>query len=213
MSGPAPVSPLSRAGLRMDCAGSLLSRAGMGMHCAGQHITPRLSGYGLLPSIPRRPAGSRNKSPGPFVQPQRSASTPSSPNAHPPRTLALMTPAEQLALALDPTLILKAQGFTPDPWQEEFLFSPARYLMLDCCRGAGKSRTTSALAVHHAVCQPKSLTLLVSRAQRQAIELFRYCGDWEHSSLFLFAKPSVAPARPPPAHSSRRFLTCWFPRP
>jgi hypothetical protein len=81
---------------------------------------------------------------------------------------------EQLALALDPTLILKAQGMDPDPWQRDFLLCQSRYILLNCCRGAGKTRTTSALALHTALFQPKSLTLLISKAQRQAKELLRY---------------------------------------
>jgi hypothetical protein len=78
-----------------------------------------------------------------------------------------------LALILDPTLILKAMGMEPDPWQREVLFSKGNVL-LNCCRGAGKSRVTSALALHTAISHPKSLTLLISRSQRQSGELFRY---------------------------------------
>lgn len=80
-----------------------------------------------------------------------------------------------LKLALDPSTILEAQGMTPDPWQREFLLCPSRYVMLCCSRGAGKTRVTSALAVHTALFQPGALVLLVSRAQRQAQELLRYC--------------------------------------
>jgi hypothetical protein len=79
-----------------------------------------------------------------------------------------------LALALDPTRILTAQGLAADPWQRELLFSTARDILLNCSRGAGKSRVTSALALHTALTQPRSLVLLVSRSLRQATELFRY---------------------------------------
>ena len=61
-----------------------------------------------------------------------------------------------------------------DPWQREFLFRQDGHLLLNCCCGAGKSRVTSALALHTALFQPGSLTLLISRAQRQSMELFRY---------------------------------------
>jgi phage terminase large subunit len=88
-----------------------------------------------------------------------------------------MDAREILALGLDPTRILRAQGITPDPWQEDLLFSNAQHILLNCSRGAGKSRTTSALAVHHALTTPKSTTLLVSRAMRQALELYRYCSQ------------------------------------
>jgi hypothetical protein len=79
-----------------------------------------------------------------------------------------------LALALDPTRILAAQGMTPDDWQRDFLLSRARHILLCCSRGAGKSRVTSALALHTALFRPRSLTLLLSRSQRQSLELFRY---------------------------------------
>jgi hypothetical protein len=78
------------------------------------------------------------------------------------------------ALALDPSRILRAQGITPDPWQRELLLSPEPRLLLNCSRGAGKSRTCSALALHTALFQPGSLVLLLSRALRQATELLRY---------------------------------------
>jgi hypothetical protein len=80
-----------------------------------------------------------------------------------------------IRLTLDPGEILRAQGIEPDPWQTEFLLCPAQHILLNCCRGAGKSRTTSARAIHTALFRPRSLTLLISRAQRQAQELYRYC--------------------------------------
>ena len=61
------------------------------------------------------------------------------------------------ALALDPARILTAQGLTPDPWQREVLLSTARDILLNCSRGAGKSRVTSALALHTALFRPRSL--------------------------------------------------------
>jgi hypothetical protein len=85
-----------------------------------------------------------------------------------------LQPHQALALALDPSLVLTAQGLTPDPWQLEFLLDNSQRTLMLCSRGAGKSRTVSALAVHTALFQPRSLTLLVSRAQRQSLELFRY---------------------------------------
>ena len=85
-----------------------------------------------------------------------------------------MTPQQLLAAIIDPTRILAAQGLTPDPWQRELLYSSNRNILLNCCRGAGKSRTTSALALHTALFTPKALVLLISRSQRQAGELFRY---------------------------------------
>ncbi len=85
-----------------------------------------------------------------------------------------MDPQLALATTLDPSLILSAMGLTPDPWQREFLMCSANRIMLNCSRGAGKSRVTSIKAVHRALFTSNSLTLLVSRAQRQAQELLRY---------------------------------------
>ena len=82
-----------------------------------------------------------------------------------------MNKRQLLALALDPGLILRAQGMTPDPWQRDLLLSSASRLLLNCSRGAGKSRTCSALALHTALFRPGSLVLLLSRALRQAVDL------------------------------------------
>ena len=76
----------------------------------------------------------------------------------------MLTPEQTLKLMLDPGEILRAQGMQPDPWQSDFLLSSAPRIMLNCCRGAGKTRTTSAKALHGALFQAGSLTLLVSRA-------------------------------------------------
>jgi hypothetical protein len=84
-----------------------------------------------------------------------------------------MTLAEQLILALDPAVILTAQGITPDPWQRDLLLSNRRQVLLNCSRQSGKSRTVSALALHTALCRPGSLTLLLSASLRQSLELFR----------------------------------------
>src|SRR5262245_14207629 len=84
------------------------------------------------------------------------------------------SPFSAAALALDPSLILRAQGLAPDPWQRDFLLCEDRSVMLLCCRGAGKSRATSAKALHTALFRPASLVLLISRSQRQSGELFRY---------------------------------------
>ena len=62
-------------------------------------------------------------------------------------------------LALDPSVILEAQGIRPDPWQRSFLLCEDRSIMLLCCRGAGKSRATSAKALHRALIIPRSLVL------------------------------------------------------
>jgi hypothetical protein len=88
-----------------------------------------------------------------------------------------MDAARSLALALDPSQILRAQGLAPDPWQREFLLCPDRQVLLNCCRQSGKSTTTAAGALHAALFTPRALVLLLSPTQRQSGELFRKVRD------------------------------------
>jgi hypothetical protein len=63
-------------------------------------------------------------------------------------------------------------AFSPDPWQAALLRNPGKQIILNVCRQGGKSTTTAALALHTALHDPGSLTLLVSPSQRQSKELF-----------------------------------------
>jgi hypothetical protein len=83
-----------------------------------------------------------------------------------------MNTQRQLALLADPSVILRAQGLQPDPWQRDLLLCNHRNILLNCSRQSGKSRTVSALALHTALCRPGTLVLLVSKIQDQARELF-----------------------------------------
>jgi len=80
--------------------------------------------------------------------------------------------ATDLALALDPALILERQGLDPDPWQAGLLRSAAAQTLLLTTRQAGKSTTVAALALHTALYQPGALVLLLAPALRQSQELF-----------------------------------------
>jgi hypothetical protein len=84
-----------------------------------------------------------------------------------------MDPRRFMAMALDPRAILRARGFTVDPWQAEALLSKERQILLNCCRQAGKSTVVSALGLHTARFQPNSLTLILSPGQRQSSETFK----------------------------------------
>jgi hypothetical protein len=88
-----------------------------------------------------------------------------------------MDAARSLALGLDPSLILTAQGLDPDPWQRQFLLCADRQVLLNCCRQSGKSTATAARALHTALYAPRSLVLLLSPTQRQSTELFRKVRD------------------------------------
>lgn len=88
-----------------------------------------------------------------------------------------MDAQQLLALALDPARILTAQGMTPDPWQRDLLWQPQPQVLLNCGRQSGKSSVAAALALHTALFQPSSLTLLVAPSLRQSMELFRKAAD------------------------------------
>jgi hypothetical protein len=91
--------------------------------------------------------------------------------------MALMDAALFLALGLDPSLILRAQGLIPDLWQRQFLLGSDRQVLLNCCRQSGKSTATAAGALHAALFAPGALVLLLSPTQRQSAELFRKVHD------------------------------------
>src|ERR1700687_4014123 len=86
-----------------------------------------------------------------------------------------------LALALDPSLILRRVGIEPDPWQRELLLGNDRQVLLNCSRQAGKSTVVSALALHTALFTPDALVLLLSPSQRQSGEIFRKVLDADNA--------------------------------
>ena len=80
--------------------------------------------------------------------------------------------SRELLHALDPVAFARDRlGFVADPWQERVLSSHRRRLLMCCTRQAGKTTTTGIRALHTAMYQPGSLTLLFSKAQRQSAEL------------------------------------------
>jgi hypothetical protein len=88
-------------------------------------------------------------------------------------TFIMLTPRQSLLLALDPAEVLRAQGLTPDPWQQQLLTSTDRHILLNCSRQSGKSTTVAALALHTALFGPSALVLILSPTLRQSGELFR----------------------------------------
>src|SRR5439155_8294856 len=95
-----------------------------------------------------------------------------------PERRCSMTPTQLFALSLDPALSFPLRGFQADPWQQDFLRSRARRILLNCCRQAGKSCTVAALALHTALFQRGSLTLVVAPSQRQTDEFLRFAMDF-----------------------------------
>jgi Terminase large subunit, T4likevirus-type, N-terminal len=85
--------------------------------------------------------------------------------------------ATDMAIALDPALLMGLAGMPPDPWQVAVMRSAAKRRLLNCSRQSGKSSVTSCLAVYEAIYRAPSLTLLLSPTQRQSGLLFRKCKD------------------------------------
>jgi hypothetical protein len=85
----------------------------------------------------------------------------------------LLAQIEQRKVLSDPIRFLAAAGVTPDPWQAEVIGSDHRQILLCCSRQAGKSLITAALAMFTALTRPRSKTLVVSVAERQAFELLK----------------------------------------
>lgn len=86
-----------------------------------------------------------------------------------------MDTALDLAVALDPVLLLRMLSIEPDPWQAQVLRSTSPRILLNCSRQSGKSTVSANLAVHTALYQPGALVLLLSPTLRQSQELFRKC--------------------------------------
>lgn len=87
--------------------------------------------------------------------------------------------ATELACAADPVTFARLRlrnsdgdPIRPDPWQERILRSRERQMIANCCRRSGKSTMAAVLAAHTAIYTPASTTLIVSRGQDQAKELF-----------------------------------------
>ena len=85
----------------------------------------------------------------------------------------MLDPATELAIRLDPSLLMEFAGFEPDPWQRRMLRSGSKRLLLLASRQSGKSECAGFLVLHEALFRPESLILLVSRTERQAGELFQ----------------------------------------
>lgn len=81
--------------------------------------------------------------------------------------------AHDLAVALDPVLLMEAAGLKADPWQAGILRSDAKRALLLCSRQSGKSTVTAVMAIHESIYRAPSLVLLLSPSLRQSQELFR----------------------------------------
>jgi hypothetical protein len=78
---------------------------------------------------------------------------------------------EDLLVAADPVEVARRAGIEPDDWQQRFLRSHSDRVLLNCSRQSGKSTMAAVRAVHTALYDSGSLTLLVSPSERQSGEL------------------------------------------
>lgn len=74
--------------------------------------------------------------------------------------------------ALDPVAFARDAGLEPHPWQIKMLEGRSQREIFCCCRQSGKSTSAAARALHTALYQPGTLTLLLSPSLRQSSELF-----------------------------------------
>ena len=88
-------------------------------------------------------------------------------------SVSLAAMAADLLQATDPVEVARRAGLEPDPWQQRFLRSRGHRILLNCSRQSGKSTMAAMRAVHTALYEPGSLTLLVSPSERQSSELAR----------------------------------------
>ncbi|HET6375876.1 MAG TPA: terminase family protein [Methylocella sp.] len=84
---------------------------------------------------------------------------------------------QRAAEAKDACLLAERIGLSLDPWQQEAVRESHAQMILNCSRQSGKSTVTSVIALHTAIYQPGSLTLLLSPSLRQSQELFRKVKD------------------------------------
>lgn len=78
-----------------------------------------------------------------------------------------------VAMALDPVALMRAVGENPRQWQEEMLRSRADRILLNCCRGAGKTTAAAYLALWTALFTPGEDVVVLSSSMRQAKQLLR----------------------------------------
>jgi Terminase large subunit, T4likevirus-type, N-terminal len=96
------------------------------------------------------------------------------------RAIQIVAEIERRLHQRDPVAFARSLSFQADPWQAQVLRSQSKRVLLNCSRQVGKSTITALIALHQALFVPKSLTLLISKAQRQSSELFRKVQDsWD----------------------------------
>lgn len=73
-----------------------------------------------------------------------------------------------LAICLDPALMMVKAGMNPDDWQKKILRQNDADHLLNCSRQSGKTTVIACKALHKSVYSPKSLSLILSPSERQS---------------------------------------------
>ncbi len=89
------------------------------------------------------------------------------------------------ARALDPLVLARDCGITPDERQAELLISSLQRVLVNCTRQWGKSTVAALICVYEALYRAPAMIILVSPSQQQSCELFRKVVD------FLAALPEA----------------------
>jgi hypothetical protein len=88
-----------------------------------------------------------------------------------PKTLGII---DEVAWTVDMVDFAHSLGFDKlDPWQIEVLRSDAPRILLNITRQGGKSTVAAIIALQNALCNPGSVSLLVSPGLRMSSELFK----------------------------------------
>lgn len=93
----------------------------------------------------------------------------------------LVGPISDLAVALDPTIIMRRAGMEPDPWQAELIRDEVNWWLLLCTRQGGKTQAISALALATAITRKGALCLVLTPSERQSKEVLRCVSDYYFS--------------------------------
>lgn len=119
--------------------------------------------------------------------------------------------AGRLLDSIDPCVIFRRNGLTPDPWQAELLRAMPRMALVCWGRQVGKTTALAALALHRALYRPGSRVLLASFNLDKAKEMLGKAADlyapWqsevpmeaqttEHLGLRNGSQVDAIPARP-----------------
>jgi hypothetical protein len=87
------------------------------------------------------------------------------------------------ARALDPCILARDCGITPDAIQAGLLTTTARKTLVCCCRQWGKSTITALVALHEALYGAPAMVVVISPSQPQSTELFKKVhGFWQQLS-------------------------------